>query len=574
MNICLPKQYTQKFLQAVKDGTLDPDDLRLMTSEERNAALAHFVGEEAAPTVNALFEKKLILKHQQDAMINWVKEVGGLKPDVRRDLLTKIEKLDNVLNPEDKDAFLKELASKKLGTEVTYEEAQQISKLSKDVQQTKAAIKPEDPIGSPSRLAFGEKNVELQNYIKELKTRQNTTAENVKETLGQLKKNPVGTLGQGLSEIAGTAKGIKASLDNSAIFRQGWKTLFTNPKIWAKNAAESFINIKNQLGRKATDNTIIDGIKADIYSRPNALNNTYSKMKLDIGNMEEAFPTTLPEKIPLFNRLYKASEVAYTGFLYRMRADIADKMIAIAEQGGVDLTQKAELEQIGQLVNSLTGRGSLGEFEKVGKSINTIFFSPKMLMSNIDFLTGHNLRPGVTPFVRKQAAINLLKVTAGIATILGIAEALHPGSVEMDPRSADFGKIRIGDTRFDVSAGMGSLVTLAAREISQSTKSSTTHKVTKLGENKFGAKTGMDVLVDFGENKLAPAAAVMKDIISQRTFEGEKPTAEGEALNLLAPLPLQNAYEVWKNPNGADPVITILADALGIATNTYSPKKK
>ena len=82
-----------------------------------------------------------------------------------------------------------------------------------------------------------------------------------------------------------------------------------------------------------------------------------------------------------------ASEVAYTGFLYRMRADIADRYVEIAEKNGVDLTDPLETRSIGRLVNSLTGRGDLGSLEKVGKQVNTIFFSPKMVKSQFDFLT-------------------------------------------------------------------------------------------------------------------------------------------------------------------------------------------
>lgn len=572
MNICIPKPAKDAFRQAVKEGKINPDDLSIMTSAERNLMFEHLLGKENASTVNALIESKLLLKDQQRGFIDAIQQVLGTKSPAAKDLLSRINKMDSLLNPAEKEAFMQDLASQKIGTKVNYEEAQQISQLANDTQT--ALDNATGEIGSPSRLDYGAKLVKMQDYIKELKLPNETTAENAKRTLGEFKANPLKATGKTVNEVAGLAKGVKASLDNSAIFRQGWKTLFTNPDLWAKNALDSFSNIKNQLGKDAFDNTVIDGVKADVYSRPNAINGNYKRMGIDIGNMEEAFPTTLPEKIPLFGRLYKASEVAYTGFLYRMRADIADKMIQIATDGGVDLADKTEMKQIGQLVNSLTGRGSLGEFEKVGKSINTVFFSPKMLMSNIDFLTGHNLHADVTPFVRKQAAINLVKVTAGIATILGIAHAIAPKSVDFDPRSADFGKIRIGDTRFDATAGMGSLVTLAAREITQSSKSSTTHKVTKLNSGKFGSQTGMDVLTNFGENKLSPVASVIKDVLNKKDFNGNPVTVSGETSNLLTPLPIQNAMELWQNPKSANFVAATLADSLGIATNTYSLQKK
>jgi len=47
----------------------------------------------------------------------------------------------------------------------------------------------------------------------------------------------------------------------------------------------------------------------------------------------------------------------------------------------------------------------------------------------------------------------------------------------------------MGNTRFDITGGMGSLVTLASRLAKQSSKSSTTGIVTKFGTG-YGQRTG------------------------------------------------------------------------------------
>ena len=195
-------------------------------------------------------------------------------------------------------------------------------------------------------------------------------------------------------------------------------------------------------------------------------------------------------------------------------------------------------------------------------------------------MTAHRLQKGVTPFVRKQAALNLRKTVSGIATILGTAHALDPKSVELDPRSADFGKIRIGDTRFDMSAGMGALMVLAARMVTHSSKSSTTGKVSQLNERdkkgnlKFGTTTTGDVFTNFFTNKLSPAASVIKDIWNQSDFNGNKPTIGGEARNLVLPLPIDNLWSAAQDKKHADLVLTAIADGLGISTNTYGNPKK
>lgn len=549
-NFCLPKELTKPFLQALKDGTLNPAKLADSTSAERHSAFAKVIGEGNAKEVNALFESKLLLKNQQAGIISWAKSIGGLKPEALKDLISKVQKLDRVLNPDEEKAFLSDLASKKLGTDVTFEEAKKISELAKKVQETKTAME-----GGADRMEHGRARVEFGNYISELK---NSNALTLRE------KGVVGVA----SELAGVSKGLKASLDNSAIFRQGWKTLFAHPDVWVKNAGQSFIDLAQQFGGKA----VMDEVQADIQSRP-----TYDlmkKAKLDVGTTEEQFPSHLAEKVPILGRLYKASEAAYTGFIYRTRADIFDKYLNAAKLAGIDVTEKEQLLPIGKLVNSLTGRGYLGKGEQVAGVVNNVFFSPRFLKSNIDFLTAHQLQKGVTPFVRKQAAVNLVKVIAGTATVLGIANAIMPGSVETDPRSSNFGKIKIQGTTFDVTGGMSSVLTLSARLAFMSSKSGTTGKVTPLNSGKFGSQTGVDVLVNFGEGKLSPIASIVTDILRGQDFNHNKPTVLNEANNLLMPLPITNATQLYQAKSA--PVLAgILADMLGISVNPPpQPKKK
>lgn len=582
MAFCLPKAAADKLLAGIREGKVNPEELIGMSSIDRRAFLEPFVGQENVHEVNAQLESKLILADQKRGLVSWAKSITGLTEARRADLISRIEKLDRVLDAGSEESFLADLAEKKLGTSITFEEGKAIVEMSKEVQDARDAIKPDSPIGSDERLRYGSARVILQNYVNELKLENETTT--FKGMLKDMKEEPLKAFPTVLSKLAGLTKGIKASLDNSALFRQGWKTIFTHPDIWAKNAVKSFHDIVAQAKVKPSNSDIINGVKAEIYSRPNALNRLYDRAKLDIGVDEEAYPTSLPERIPVLGRLYKASETAYTGFLYRMRADIFDQYAKMAENNGVNLKSDAEARSLGLLTNSLTGRGNLGSFEKVGKQVNTIFFSPKMLKANLDFLTAHTGILGIgadplTAFARKRAAVNLLRVVAGTAAIMTVAQAtLGKKAVELDPRSSDFGKIRVGDTRFDISGGMASIPTLAARLLTASTKSTTTGKVNPLnakdakGNPKFGAQTGKDVFFDFATNKASPFASVLIDMMRNSTFSGQAPTLANEGENLFVPLPITNAQEVIADPKGANAFMTIIADGLGIATNTYGKK--
>lgn len=547
---CLVPSVAEQFKQDIISGEIDPSKLSDMTSEERHAFFAEHLGESNAIPVNALFESKLLLKDQQQGMISWAKKVIENK-SLQRDLIAKIERLDKVLNPTEQRAFLQELASQRLGVGINYNEAQKITELYKKVQDTK---------GVGDRMNYGRAAVDLNNYVNELKLN------GEKISLQNLKAKPLETTGKFIKSIPGQAKSIKASFDDSAIFRQGWKTLWTHPKIWAENGIKSFSNIIKTFGK----DDVMRELNADIVSRPNY--NLMRKAKLAVGNLEEAYPTTLPEKIPLLGKVYKATENAFTAFVQKTRADVFDKYIDIANKTGVELSDP-ELKSIGKLVNSLTGRGNLGPLEPAANTINNVFFSPRMLKSQIDMITQPITGAGGSTFVRKQAAINLLKIIGGTATVLMTAKSLG-ADVELDPRSSDFGKIKIGNTRFDVTGGMSSLITLATREIEQSTKSSTTGTIAPINSGKFGAQTGMDVLYNFAENKLSPVASVVKDLLKGQTFSGEKPSLKNEAVNLAVPLPVTTGIELYQTPNSANKLLGLIADALGINVNSYAPKKK
>lgn len=547
MSFCIPKHLTALFKEKLKSGEITPDKLSEMDSAQRHGYFASFLGESNASKVNQLFESKLLLKSQKEGILNWAKQVAGMKPEVMRDIVSQVNKMDQILNPKEESQFLEDIVAHKLGVTVSMSEAANISSLAKDVAEKKAAI-----ANGGDRLEYGRAKVAFDDYINGLKDEAKK-----KKLLEYIKPS---NYIEGISNIAGLAKSLKASLDNSVIGRQGLKVLFTHPDIWLKNSIQSFKDMIDTFG----DKEVLNEVRADVMSRPNAINGLYKKEGLAVGVREEAYPTHLPEKIPVLGKLFKASENAFTAFQYRTRADIFDKYIETTEAAGGDI------KGFGILANSLTGRGKLGSLEPVANKINTLMFSPRFLKSNIDTLTFHGLDyKNIGSPARKQAAINTLKIIGGIATVLAIAKGINPDSVEQDPRSADFGKIKVGDTRFDVSGGVAPLLTLAMRIVTHSSKSSVTGNITKLDSGEFGAPTALDVFNNFLMNKASPAASVLIDYLKGKDRNGNNVTLGGEASNLLMPLPISNYQELSSDPKAANVLVAMIADELGISTNTY-----
>jgi len=578
MSWCLIPKKADEFKAMLKSGKINPAKLADMTSAERRKFFSQF-GADNAKNINALFESKLLLKNQKAGMITWAKKISGLSKDAKRDIISKINRLEDALSPKEADEFLEDLASKKLNVDVTREEADQIYKLAKNTETTLAKVADDSPIRSPERMEYGMSKVMFEKYLQELKK----GTPSAKEWIMNYVKNP----SEVVFDLAGATKSMLATLDNSFFGRQGIKVLFTEPKIWAKSFVKSWSDIGKEL--KGVD--AMDAIKADMFSRPNAINGAYDAAKLDIhGITEEAFPTSAPEKIPGFGRLFKASESAFSGAALRMRADLADRYLGQAMVQGIEMTDKVQMEGIGKLINSMTGRGGIGRLGVFGKEINSAFFSIKFLKSNIDTLFGgvkniikYPLKKGTMTFAEKKSAQNLLKIVGGVASVLTVAEMLHPGSVELDPRSTDFGKIKINNTRFDVTGGMASLAVLASRviptwhdgEFGFWSKSSTSGKWTNLTAGKYGQNDVTDVVVNtLFMNKLSPLAGLARDVWKGEHFGGEEITPVSILKNLTVPLSIQNLEELLKDKNSAPVLGSMILESLGISASTYGTSKK
>ena len=585
---CLPFNEAKKIKEAIKSGYLNPDKLNSMTSQERRTFLESIVGKDYAKDVNLLFEKKLLLKNQERAMYDWARDITGLSKEQKEATITKIrqtyeEKKRRLEDPAENEKFLNEIISdvysKKYKTDITLEEAEMITNLTSEVREAKAKMNEDFTWKSKEdAYKFGAAKVAMNNYLGKLKAEAFVqTMIDPRKVKGAYEKIKALAYDARVAVdfIAANSRAIVASVDNSLWGRQGIKVLYTHLKIWAQDFVKSFSDIWTVLtkGTKAGD-AIIDGVKADAFSRQNYLNGRYELgKKLDIGVVEEEFPTSLPARIPILGRLFRAAEVAYEAGAIRLRLDVADEIYNLAEQAGVDMTDKIEVGSINELVNSMTGRGRLGRLEGAAPILNKAFFSVKFFKSNLDALTVHAFSGEFSSFARKQAAINLLKMVANTAIILLVASALgDDDTVDWDTRSANFGKIKIGNTRYDVTGGMSSLVILASRIIRQSTKSSTTGIITKFNEG-YGSMTGMDALWQFTENKFSPLFSVIKELVEQETFEGEKPTLVNELKNLTVPMVIESAMDSAGKESLANTLLALIADGLGISANTYSYNK-
>jgi len=445
------------------------------------------------------------------------------------------------------------------------------------------------------RLAFGAAKVDYDNYLNQLRLSERPVLEKLK---GRWQEYKTTKEASGMSKanwelardfiytINDNAIAVVASIDNSFAGRQGLAMLFTNPQIWADTFMKSFEDIARSLIKTEGDVAARKLLMADVYSRRNFMNGNYKKAGLMV-DFEEEYPSTIPGRIPVVGRAFRASETAFLNSGVRMRINAFDLLMDTAQKQGFPIDDNMA-KDLGRLVGSMTGRANV----HVSQGVRAFLWAPKMMMANINFLTAHTI-PGQglkTKFARREAAKNLAKMVSFIGGTAAVINAMRPGTVEIDPRSADFLKVRVGDTRIDMTGGKGSYITLAARTLAgissvvggpfEGAIKNTNTKILK-EVNQLNDPTGRKLLyvgVDFLMNKTAPLARTASEaLLIGRTFEGDRPTIGSSAANILVPIYVKNIWEAtigdYPVDNKAAQIIASMVDFFGINANTYRPQQ-
>ena len=557
-NFCLLPNKVEEFKAALKNKDINIADLINMSSEARTKLLEQYAGANAAD-VNLLFEQKLVLKNRLLGIKNWASKVGNIgrydpakKAELdRMQAEYKRRQLERIFSPKENEAFLADLAEAALGTRITSEEAKLVFELSERAENKLKNFdrNTNEWSSEKDRLDYGAAKVVYENYVEALKgegapikDQLSTRAARFREEYEDNKARAIGMLGvDSLRKLSDNAIAAVASIDNSFLGRQGLKVLFTRPRAWWPAAQQSFVDLYKTMGGK----NISDALMADIYSRPNYVNGNYQKAEL-IPKSEEQYPTSIPGQIPGLGRMFKASEAAFTGSAIRMRTALYDFISKQQTEAGVDMNDSYNVKSLGRVINSLTARGKFGRY---GESpvVKLLFWAPRMIRGNWDVLTAHTGQD-IAPFARREAQKNLLKNVAVLGAILLLINAIDDEAVEFDPRASEFGKIKIGDTRFDITGGAASLVTLATRFAAGvigagAVKNTQTGIVTKMGAG-YGKTSPLDVLINFATNNAAPVTAIGLDIAQLEDFEGKPVTPLSALERVTVPLSVSQAIDL------------------------------
>lgn len=255
----------------------------------------------------------------------------------------------------------------------------------------------------------------------------------------------------------------------------------------------------------------------------------------------------------------KQSNRAYNGYIAKLRADGFKRLVKEATAAGKDPENDVVLgKKIADFINTATGRGSLGKLEPVVKQLSDVFFAPKLMASRLqtynNALNPYKLgllgKTQVDPMLRREALRSLFGVVMSGGMISGMSKAVG-ADVSLDPRSTDFMKIKIGNSRYDPFGGYQQYAVNTAKFITgTSISSKDPSKRVDLTAGRFGQDTRQDIASRFFTNKLAPVPSLIWSWMGGKEFDGTPFEVKKAVLTRTVPIFMQDMYELLQeDPN-------------------------
>ena len=374
-----------------------------------------------------------------------------------------------------------------------------------------------------------------------------------------------GTFSEELSALIGAPRTTKASFDLSAPGRQGLALAFRHPVEWLKAWApmiRSWVNATDAANiAQGVDNMARRwkgkyGIEGPNLYKAGADADALSRVP-GFEPQGKGVVANFLRKIPGLER----SERAYGTFLNVQKALTFDTMAESLYKAG-----ERNPEAFQRLANIIDHATGFGAAPLKGNVEGTALFSQRYFTSRFQFLTDPIVEGLMKGDLRtaRAATENLVAFAGGIAGLLVLLDESGVAEVDFDPRSGDFGKIRIGPQRIDLAAGFLPIIRTAARLATGEAKSTTgdVYNIDKVTE-----------ALKFGRYKLAP---VPSEGISR--IVGENPIGEPNpslfsvdmARNMFMPLIMDSVIEAMSETGDISMARNaFLGEMFGAGVSTY-----
>jgi len=422
---------------------------------------------------------------------------------------------------------------------------------------------------------------------------------------------------EAMMRAGGTLRALMASYDISAPGRQGLIATISHPGL----AGRAF---KAQM-QALFSQTKFHEIERAIFNNPlralqDAAGLHFSQpgggmtvaRAVARGGAEEFFTPSYAEQIPILGKGVRASERAYITYLNKLRSDLFNKM---ARGMMKDTPWEQNLQpyrDLAEAVNNMTGRGSgqlayvspesfigrrLGLQETLAPGrqaveaamplLNSGFFAPRFMFSRLAILRDLPLLYSNYSAPVRKMLLRDVGITIGAGTAALAAAAQLGADVELDPRSSDFGKVKIGNTRLDPWGGFQPWARFFAQFGTGERKSLKTGGIQKLEKRKPSDTSRGELAVSLLRQKLSPGVSLAADLAFDKSVSGrpvsletlltlreEFPWLPEDVTARITPMVIQDMADVWEDSNLELMALTLPASMLGVGVQTFDPKKK
>jgi hypothetical protein len=381
-------------------------------------------------------------------------------------------------------------------------------------------------------------------------------------------------------ELAHVPTGLLTTLDDSFLGRQGLKVALRHPREWlrmAKTSAKIFRAGGEDFARQVDSTLLSDATPFTIQVGDQIQVMPFNRIKAKVGTRHDAFgiaagaaeraeftPSGLLFRIPGI----KHAQIAFTVSGNKLRSDILKKVLQNAERDFLD-GKKIPLSMdtvqgLSNFFNRATGRGTLGPFEKAGEALSFVQLAPRFRLAGPQAFLHMFHRD---PVVRRAAAEALIPYFGTGLSLLGLIKMSGLADVEVDPRSSNFGKIRIGPQRIDFWGGLQQQARAIAMVATQGRKTQAGYIV---------PQNALDTALGYFRSGMQPVAGFLVDLGEGETIIGDEldpsPKSAGQqAFNRLMPLAWQDIVDAVRI-DGLRGAIFSPMTLVGIGAQTFEER--
>lgn len=370
---------------------------------------------------------------------------------------------------------------------------------------------------------------------------------------------------------------FRTSFDVGHLLRQGSVLVVTHPGLGIKSLLPTFRAMMDPAKQHRIEKELEAGRNTALWHRAGLYMAPVDIVPGATHRNEESSRSALAQRIPGV----AASQRAYITGMNWLRRMVADSL-AYGWTNGEPTENQAKV--IANFLNIASGRGDLGRFENAAEALSTALFSPRLWASRLQFLA---LQPvwtskggySDTKMIRLRISGEILKYYLAMAAMYLLADAMGEAmgiGVEYDPRSSDFMKLKVGQTRVDLTAGLASNVVLAYRLASGQTKSARTGRVSYLygPKKKISDPDAQDVVSQAIRSKASPGMSLIADLVFREDFLRRNTniaTLEGAGRLAYGQLPMSplDFWEAVRAEGMTRGVALGIIGLVGASINTY-----